>query len=184
MLFQVNHGQIKFPTAGRSLALLVLFVLTISSNTQGQGVSTATINTDKARYSRGQLVNSTVTNQSDHKIYVWYGPCSLILESYEGTEWRETFASWSGCPSCVQREHPHPLFLTPSSTEVLVWDQILTWCEEGKSKHGSASGRFRFMFRYAEDEPKCHSAIDPFKCWLLYHDKKWHSAYSNEFIID
>ncbi len=142
------------------------------------------ITTEKPHYYVGQTVRIKINNQSEQKTFVWLGPCSLVLEHYNGNAWKEGPTAWSGCPLCgIQREIPEPLFLSPGATKEIKWDQIVTWCEEGTTKIAPALGRFRFVFRYAEDEPKCHLNSDPFKCWLLYRDKKWQSANSNEFTI-
>lgn len=146
--------------------------------------SSIRITTDKPRYSIGQTVRIKINNDSDQKTYVWSGPCSLTLDRYNGNAWETSSTSWSGCPSCgIQRELPDPLFLSPEVTEEIKWNQIVTWCEGSTLKTGQASGRFRFAFQYAEDEPGCQSTPNPLRCWLRHRDKKWQSTYSNEFTV-
>lgn len=176
--------MIHFSLIGSRLLLTLLLTFIAYNYSQGGSVWPLTISTDKPHYKIGEEVRIKIANQSEQKTYVWSGPCSLILEKYEGSYWEGSSISWSGCPLCAQREISHPLFLSPFATKEFVWDQIVTWCEEGTTKMAPAMGRFRFVFRYAEDAPQCHSASDPFKCWLLYRDKKWNSLYCDEFVIE
>lgn len=146
------------------------------------------ITTDKTHYNIGQTVRIMMINKSTQKTYAWFGPCSLTLQLHNGNTWETSPISWSGClsgPDCgIQREIPEPRFLNPETTEEIKWNQIVAWCEGGTIiKEGPAVGRFRFVFRYAEDELGCRSTPDLFMCWLSYRNKKWHSAYSNEFTI-
>lgn len=147
------------------------------------------ITTDKARYNIGETVRIKINNQSGQETYVWSGSCSLTLERHNGNTWETSPISWSGCisgPDCgIEREIPAPQFLSPEATEEIKWNQIAAWCEEGTIiKEEPAMGRFRFVFGYAEDEPECQFTLNPFKCWLSYGNKKWHSVYSNEFTIE
>lgn len=125
-----------------------------------------------------------INNQGEQKTYTWTGSCSLTLQYHNGNAWEACPTPWSGCPLCGHaREIPHPIFLGPKATEEIEWDLIVTWCDKGTIKTGPASGRFRFGFRYAEDEPGCRYSLDPLKCWQRYQDKKWQNAYSNEFTV-
>lgn len=143
-----------------------------------------TITTDKPQYKIGETVRIKINNQSEHETYVWGGLCSFTLESYNTGTWSVNPASWSGCPSCgIMREIPDPLFLGPLEKKEIGWDQIVTWCEKDRIEKGATLGRFRFVFRYAKDEPECRVSTNPFECWLRYSDKKWHSSYSSEFTI-
>jgi len=82
-----------------------------------------------------------------------------------------------------EREIPEPVFLEPAGTEEIEWDQTLIACEEGTAKTKTAAGRFRFVFRFATDEPGCRMATDPFECWRNYRNKSWQHTFSNEFSI-
>ena len=164
-----------------SIFLVLVFCnVSWSNNLEKVGIST-----DKLFYQNDKTTVIKITNNNDQTTFIWIGPCSLILQRYNGGEWVASPTPWSGCPLCGHaREIPHPLFLNPDTEEIIDWDQTVTWCEEGDLKVGPATGRFRFAFRYTEDLPGCRSALDPLKCWLDYRDKKWCDAYSNEFVID
>jgi len=161
------------------------------------------ITTDKPRYNIGETVRIKINNQNEQETYVWSGPCSLILERYNGNVWDDSPTlwsgnvwktsptlwssptSWSGCPpACgASREMPIPRFLSFAATEEIEWNQKVVWCKKNTTKKGTTVGRFRFVFRYAEDEPECQFTLDPLMCWQRYNDPKWHSVYSNEFTI-
>ena len=127
----------------------------------------------------------TLTNHHDLMTYVWTGPCSLTLERYDGEAWEANASPWSGCPNCgVAREIPDPLFLEPGAADHIDWDQLVATCEDDTIVTEPASGRFRFVFQYAQDEPGCRSASDPLECWTQYRDKEWHRAYSSEFTLE
>jgi len=141
------------------------------------------VTTDKSQYNIGQKVKIKINNKSKQETYVWFGPCSLALEWYKNNAWEASPSSWSKCPACVNREIQQPLFLSPSITEEITWDQMVTRCEKGSTKTRSTLGRFRFTFRYAEDKPECRFGSNPLNCWLRYQNKKWYTTYSNELII-
>jgi len=162
----------------------IFFLLLSCDPSQNPNIEKVKITTDKLRYDSGHTVRIKINNQSEQTTYIWIGPCSFKLERYNGNAWEVNSNPWSGCPLCGHaREIPHPLFLYPGASKEIEWDQLVTWCEKEVLKTGSASGRFRFVFRYTKDEPGCHLVPDPLECWLNYHDKIWHSAYSNEFNI-
>ena len=167
---------------GLFTSILLLFLSCYVS--YGSSREKVRITTDKTSYDSGQKVIVKVINQDEQKTFIWIGGCSFTLEQHNGDAWEASPTPWSGCPFCGhEREIPHPLFLVPTETEEFEWNQIVTWCEEGTLKKGPALGRFRFAFRYAEDEPECRSSPYPLGCWMDYRNKKWHSAYSNEFTI-
>lgn len=138
--------------------------------------------TDKPSYECAEPVKLSLTNESEQATYVWIGPCGLTLERPAGRAWETSPDPYSGCPLCGhQREMPSPLFLAPGATEAIEWDQNLSLCDDGHMQTRHASGRFRFVVRYAEDAEGCRSADDPFDCWVNYRAKRWRSSHSNEF---
>lgn len=141
--------------------------------------------TDKNSYKDNEKVRLIIDNKNKENAYVWLGHSGFILEKYDGNTWRNTQYPWSDTASCggVMREIPAPIFSNPLSSTEIGWDCKIYWCNYGNLNSKSASGLFRFLFRYAKDQQNCRLASNQTECWLEFTDKRWLEVYSNEFSI-
>jgi hypothetical protein len=133
----------SFLTGWKPLFLAPVVALACSSTRAGTATgadagesftSTVLITTDRAAYSSGETVKTTVANQGDKSTYVWLGPCGLFLQSSDGSMWTDASVQWSGCYPCAQREMPDPVFLAPGASQTLSWDQVVVSCERQTPK--------------------------------------------------
>lgn len=150
--------------------------------------SEITVTTNRKNYRVGEPVVITIENKSKKNTYGYFGHLSLTLERYNDGLWKKVLTPWIDGLACgAMREMPEPRFLKPINSEQVNWDRLIYRCENNDTMKPEVvlSGKFRFVLNFMRDDRDCQSSLKPHLCWHDYtYKKKWHTTYSNEFLIE